>query len=131
LIGLDTNVLVRFLVKDDNAQTARAVALMNRAERDGDALFVSDVVLCELVWVLESSYDVARSEIAATLAQLLRAHQLVFQDSDVIARALSAYQSGRGDFADYVIRELARVAGAERIATFDKALLKEHGFELP
>lgn len=131
MIGLDTNVLVRFLVKDNDAQTRRAVALVKHALDENEALYVSDVVLCELVWVLETSYSVGREEIAANMAKLLRARQLAFRDADMSARALDAYQAGRGDFADYVIREDARAAGADTIATFDKALLKDQGFRLP
>lgn len=131
MIGLDTNVLVRFLVKDYNVQTRRAVALVKRALDENQALYVSDVVLCELVWVLETSYRVGRDEIAGNLAKLLRARQLAFRDADMLARALGAYQVGRGDFADYVIREDARTAGSDAVATFDKALLKDKGFRLP
>ena len=131
MIGLDTNVLVRFLVQDDDAQTRRAVALVKYALDENEALYVSDVVLCELVWVLETSYAVGRDEIAANMAKLLRARQLAFRDADMLSRALEAYQAGRGDFADYVIREDARVAGADAVATFDKALLKDQGFRLP
>jgi len=84
-----------------------------------------------LVWVLETSYRVGRDEIAGNLAKLLRSRQLAFRDADLLARAVDAYQAGRGDFADYVIREDARSAGAETVATFDKALLKDTGFRLP
>lgn len=131
MIGLDTNVLVRFLVKDNDVQTRRAVALVKRAVDENEALYVSDVVLCELVWVLESSYGVGRDEIAAHVAKLLRARQLAFRDADMLARALDAYQTGRGDFADYVIRGDALAAGADSVATFDKALLRDKGFRLP
>jgi predicted nucleic-acid-binding protein len=131
VIALDTNLLVRFLVKDDEVQTRRVVALMKRALDRSEALYVCDVVLCELVWVLETSYGVEREEIASNLAKLLRARQLTFRDADLLSRALEAYHKGRGDFADYLIREDARSAGAEIVATFDKALLKDMGFQPP
>lgn len=131
MIALDTNVLVRFLVKDDEVQTRRVVGLMKRAQERNEVLYVSEVVLCELVWVLETSYGVGREEIAANMAKLLRARQLGFRNADLVARALDAYQIGRGDLADYLIREDAMLAGADVVATFDKALLKERGFRLP
>ncbi|MGH7717247.1 MAG: PIN domain-containing protein [Gemmatimonadaceae bacterium] len=131
MIALDTNVLVRFLVEDDEAQTAAAAALVDRAIASDDALFISDVVLCETVWVLAGSYRVARSQIATTLRDLLRARHLAFSAPDALARGLDAFGRGRGDFADYLIREHAREAGCEAVATFDRALLSERGFVAP
>ena len=131
MIALDTNVLVRFLVEDDEAQTAKAAALIEHTIDSGDALFVADVVLCETVWVLAGSYHVSRVEITKTLRDLLRAKHLIFAASDQLARALDAFAEGRGDFADYVIREHARAADCEAVATFDRALLQERGFVAP
>lgn len=131
MIALDTNVLVRLLVEDDDEQTARVVALLERAGRGAGSLFVPAVVLCEVVWVLDSAYGFGRGEIATALHGLLHARQLTFGDADLLERALSAYRAGRGDFADYLIREQARAAGCTRIATFDRALLREAGFERP
>jgi predicted nucleic-acid-binding protein len=131
MIALDTNVLVRFLVEDDRKQAARARALISRSAAAGIQLFVSDIVFCEIVWVLDSAYGFGREEIAAVLAQLLQTRQLTFQSSDRIAEALGAYGVGHGDFADYVIREEAMEAGCEVVVTFDKALLHEAGFRAP
>lgn len=130
-VALDTNVLVRFLVEDDAKQTADAAALIESAITADETLFVSDVVMCETVWVLSSVYQFARSEIAATLATLLRASHLAFRTTDLLVRAVEAFAQGRGDFADYVIRESAMEAGCEAVATFDRALLGERGFRAP
>jgi predicted nucleic-acid-binding protein len=129
VIALDTNVLVRILVVDDQRQSARAAALVRRAGEAGERLFVSDVVLCETMWVLTSSYRTPRDEVAGVLTRLLRSRELEFEDSDLLARALRAYEGGRGDLADYVIRERARRSGCSSVLTFDKVLLKEEGFE--
>ena len=131
MIALDTNVLVRFLVEDDKAQAAAAAALVDRAVEDDDPLFVSDVVLCEVVWVLEYSYKVARADVAGALGRLLHARHLSFAAPDLLASALAAFATGQGDFADYVIREHAFAAGCSAVATFDRALLKEAGFTKP
>lgn len=128
MIALDTNVLVRFLVEDDPAQTERARVFLQRIIDAGSTAFVSDVVLCEIVWVLERSYKLRRPEIARLLGRLLRANHLAFLSPDPLAPALEAYDEGRGDFADYVIREHARAHGCDAVATFDRALLKEPGF---
>lgn len=130
-LALDTNVLVRYLVEDDERQTRAAAALVDRAIAAGEPLFVSDLVLCETVWVLAGSYLVPRAEIGATLRDLVRAKHLEFATVDLLARAVEAFAQGKGDFADYVIREHARAAGYELVATFDRALLREQGFAAP
>ncbi len=131
MIALDTNVLVRFLVVDNKAQSAKAVKLVERVVASNETLFVSDVVICETVWVLLSAYQVSRTEISDILGQLLKATHLSFRDVDSLVRALEAFAAGKGDFADYVIKEHARAAGCEGVATFDRALLKEEGFVAP
>ena len=128
MIALDTNVLVRFLVEDDVAQTKRARALITRAIEEESGCFVSDVVMCELVWVLTSAYRVPKSEVARHLGSLLRARHFAYRSADRLSRALDAFSDGRGDFADYVIREDSAAAGCETLATFDKALHTERGF---
>lgn len=131
MIALDTNVLVRFLVEDDAVQTAKAAALMEKAVSDKATLFVSDVVLCETVWVLTSRYGFSRVEVAAVLRRVLDADHLSFQAPSQYARALDAFSNGKGDFADYVIREHCLAAGCTAVATFDQALLKEAGYQSP
>jgi len=128
VIALDTNVLVRYLVEDDAKQSALAAALINRTIADDAYLFVSDIVVCETVWVLSVSYKTARKQIAAVLRSLFRARHLEFAAADQLIRALDAFESGNGDFADYLIREHGRAADCESVATFDRMLLRERGF---
>lgn len=131
MIGLDTNVLVRFLVTDDEKQSRKATKLIEGAVERGEQLFISDIVMCETVWVLSSAYKFERAEIVEALAELVRARNVEFASTDRLARALDAYRSGGGDFADYLIREHAQAAGADTVATFDRALLAERGFTSP
>lgn len=131
MIAVDTNVLVRFLIEDDARQSAAAAALVERAVQSNDALYVSGIVLCETVWVLTGSYRVPRLDVVKTLQDLLRAKHLTFDNPDRLARAVDSFATGRGDFADYVIREDALAAGCSSIATFDRDLLRETGFERP
>jgi predicted nucleic-acid-binding protein len=131
VIALDTNVLVRFLVEDDRAQTRRARKLIQAAIREGEPCFVPEIVLCETVWVLDVSYRVSRADIAAVLRRLFAARQVKLEAPDLLARALAAFESGSGDFADYLIRERAKAAGCNEVATFDKKLLKDDMFVSP
>jgi predicted nucleic-acid-binding protein len=128
MIALDTNVLVRYLVEDDAAQSARAAKRIAGASSAGEQLFISSVVFCEVAWVLAVAYKVQKAELIRVLRDLLRARQLAFENADALIQALEAYERGRGDLADYVIRETALTYGCESIATFDKALTKEARF---
>ncbi len=131
MIAIDTNVLVRLLVKDDATQTRAVVRLFKGLDADGERARVSDVVMCELVWVLRSCYGFDRGQITTTIRQVLAARQLVFASPDRLLRALGAFETGRGDLADYLIREDARAAGCDSVVTFDKALHKEAAFISP
>jgi predicted nucleic-acid-binding protein len=131
MIGLDTNVLVRFLVEDDEEQCRRATRLIADAVERKEDLFISDLVMCETVWVLTSAYRFSRAEVAEVLSRFLRAKQITFASSDRLARTLDAFRNGSGDFADYLIREHAASGGCTTVMTFDKPLLKERGFTEP
>jgi len=131
MIAIDTNVLVRYLVNDDPKQARKAKALVHQLDSEEARAYVSDIVLCELVWVLARRYGFDRAQIGLTLKRLTGARQLRFISSDNILRAIGAYESGKGDFADYLIREHAAAAGCESVATFDKKLHGEAMFVSP
>ena len=122
--ALDTNLIVRFLVEDDAAQSALVAALIDAAAVAEERLFVGEVVLCEVAWVLARAYRFGKAEIAGALRSLLHARQIAVRDSAALHRALDA-------FADYVIREQARAAGAAPVVTFDRALHGEADFVAP
>lgn len=131
MIGLDTHVLVRFLVRDDEEQHQRVVELLRRGASDGERFFVGDVVLAEVVWVLASRYHCTREEISAVVRQLAEVQELVFDSTERVVRAQRAFERGRGGFADYLIAEGARDAGCASMATFDRALHSDDGFRPP
>ena len=131
MIALDTNVLVRFLVEDDKVQSRRARKLVEEAVMNQEDLFVPDLVVVETVWVLKRSYGLKREAIATVLRMLLGARNLRFESSDRMARAISAFEKGRGGFSDYLIREVASEWECESVATFDRVLQKESGFTRP
>ena len=128
MIALVTNVLVRFLVEDDPSQTQRARDRLQQVVDSDGRCFVSEIVLCELVWVLQRSYRVPRSEVLEKLRKLIRSRHLFFSDAGRVAAALDAYESGSGDFSDYLIREDSRSAGCDLVVTFDAALHRDAGF---
>jgi len=130
VIALDTNVLVRLVLQDDEAQAKVAERLIIRARREQTQLFVADIVWCELVWVLTRRAGLSRDDIASALDQLLRTELIIVADASIIDRALTAYRNGKGDFADYIVREQARASDADEVATFDRALKGEVGFRV-
>jgi predicted nucleic-acid-binding protein len=131
VICLDTNVLVRFLVEDDEQQSAEASRLIERAAESAKPLFVPQIVLCELVWVLSYAYRRRREEIVEVLQQLRRAAQLVIEAPDQVQRAIESYAAGAGDFADYLINERAVAHGCTTVATLDRALYSDKRFSPP
>lgn len=131
MIALDTNVLVRFIVEDGRAQSAAAAALIERTVRREERIFIAQIVLCELVWVLDHAYGFKRAEIAAALNQLRRAAQVSIEGADEVRRAIDAYASQRGDFADYLVAERAISAGCSSVVTFDRTLQSDTGFTAP
>ena len=128
--ALDTNVIVRYLVQDDPDQSRKATALIEGAASRGERLFVTAVVLCELVWVLRGAYEYGRDEIASALEKILAAIEFWVEDRDIAHRALADFRDEGGDFADYLIGWRARKAGVEKTATFDRRLRKSPLFEV-
>lgn len=130
MIGLDTNVLVRYLVGDNLAQAQIASRLIKAASREGETFFVNQVVLCELVWVLESAYGYSKGEIVGVLEKILLTEQVSIEDRDSAWAALNLYRKARGDFSDYLIGAANRNSGCSRTVTFDRLLRDEPTFEL-
>jgi predicted nucleic-acid-binding protein len=127
MIGLDTNLLVRYLTHDDAAQYR---AVMHLLARKGAGFFVPDLVLVEVDWVLTSLYQWTAVEVAETFSRLLTIHNLAFENEDRLRAALHAALHAvlRGaDLSDELIAARCQEAGCAKLATFDQALAKHHG----
>lgn len=130
--GLDTDVLLRLLLRDDEAQARRALAFVERSVRDGEVLHVSLPVLCELTWLLAGrTANLGREELAATVERLLDTHGIELQSRDAVREALADYRAGDADFADCLMGRLDRRAGCRDTATFDLRLARSEGFTVP
>lgn len=128
MIGIDTNILVRFLTQDDAGQARRVDALIANAESADERLHVDAIVLCECVWVLGRAYGFDKATLADTLDRILSTALFSFDDRDSLRVALEEYRDGAGDFADYVIGQRNAVAGCRHTVTFDRALKASGGF---
>ena len=130
MIGLDTNVLVRYLTQDDAAQARRAGALIAESTAGGGRCYLSPVVLCELTWVLREAYDQTKSSLLSTLDLLLSTRQFEIGEKDLVRDAVEAFRTGRADFADYLIGAMSRRDGCAETVTFDRRLRDAAGFRL-
>ena len=129
MIGLDTNVIVRYLAQDDVRQAAMATRLIEGSLSAEARGFVSIITLAEVVWVMISNYRAARTAVADIVEGLLTAPQLAIEKADVIWRALRAFRESKADFSDAVIVELGRDAGCAKTVTFDRRSAAHPGFE--
>lgn len=129
MIGLDTNVLVRYVVQDDPQQSAAATRLIEHKLSAEDPGFVTLIGLAELEWVLEDCYKADRRQVATVIEGLLTTKQILVEQSDVAWRALRQWKDSASDLSDALIGELSIAAGCKSVATFDKGASKLAGFE--
>ncbi len=129
MIGLDTNVLVRYIAQDDTKQSPLATRLIESLTPDARG-YVSLVSLVELVWVLSDCYSMSREELGLTLESLLRTKELVVAHADTAWQALRLYKAGKADFADCLIERLGSADGCEHTATFDRDAARYCGMRL-
>jgi predicted nucleic-acid-binding protein len=128
MLGLDTNVLVRYLVRDDQTQFEKARSLINREVNTGEPVLVSLVVLLETEWVLRSRYELKKSEIVAAFSSLLDVAELDFEDEPSVEQAVYRWKDSRAEFADCLINARNLRLGCRATATFDAKALKIEGF---
>jgi predicted nucleic-acid-binding protein len=119
MVGLDTNVVVRYLTHDDPAQAAAAVKVIDSLSSDSPG-FLSLIVIVELVWVLEVSYRFKKNEIEQVLETLLRSKELVIEQAEIVWQALRNFSASRGDFADCLIERCGHAAECKYTVTFDQ-----------
>jgi predicted nucleic-acid-binding protein len=124
MTGLDTNVLVRYLVQDEPAQSARATRLIEHELSDREPGYIGLVVLVETCRVLKCLYGATPAELRDTVRDLLDTRQLVVERRAVVAAALARLGDGAGDIADALVVEGASEAGCARTVTFDKAAVR-------
>jgi predicted nucleic-acid-binding protein len=128
MLGIDTNVLVRYLVRDDQSQYERARRLIHREVSTGEPVLVSLLVLLEMEWVLRSRYELAKPEIVAVLSSLLQTAELAFEDEPSVENAIYSWKNSLAEFADCLIDARNRQLGCRATATFDRKALKLSGF---
>lgn len=118
MIGLDTNVVVRYFAQDHERQSAQASDLMDSLTSESPG-FISTVVLVELVWVMQGAYKATKVEIVTILQQLLQTREIIVQDAAVALQALARFSNSKAGFADCLIERIGYRHGCESTLTFD------------
>lgn len=129
MIGLDTNVLVRYIMQDDAKQSPKATKLIESLDAENPG-YITMVSIVELYWVLTSSYELTGQQVAQALEAILRTKQLLVERADQVMRALRVFGDGKADFADCLIERSASGAGCEQTMTFDVKATKFAGMTL-
>ena len=124
MIGLDTNVLVRYFVQDDVAQAKLATQLIELECTTQQPGLISTIVLCELVWVFESAYRYEKSLICDVMERLLITAEFEIESSIQVRAALREFQTGGADFSDCLIQHLNQARACDYTATFDRKAAK-------
>jgi predicted nucleic-acid-binding protein len=130
VIGLDTNVIVRYLVQDDPKQSAAATRFIERSISPESPGYITGITLCEVVWVLAECYGADRARIKTVLEGLLSSKQLAVEEADLVWKALRAWDASSADFSDALIGEIVGARGGSKTVTFDRAAARLPGFEL-
>lgn len=120
MIGLDTNVLIRYLTQDDKKQAAKASRLVEETLSADEPGFVTLIAVVEIAWVLESCYGVDHDNQLVVLHELLTTRQLVIERADLVYRALKRCNDRKADFSDALITVISEENGCEKVFTFDK-----------
>jgi predicted nucleic-acid-binding protein len=130
MIGLDTNIVVRYLAQDDPVQSPKATEILERQLNEDEPGFVSLVTIAETVWVLNRLYGLSDQEIAHAIERILQADSLVVQNEQEVFSAMIALKSGSGTFADALIASIGTWAGCSSTLTFDRKSTRIKGFEV-
>lgn len=129
MIALDTNVLIRYFIADDKKQFGRVVKYLEKNCSDVNPAFVSSIVLCEIVWVLEVSYSYKKSVIIDVIGRMLTTSELLIEHQDAAISALRSFEEGKADFSDYYIAYIGKKFKVDKTITFDKKAAKHNLFE--
>jgi predicted nucleic-acid-binding protein len=124
MIGLDTNVLVRYLAQDEPVQAALAARVLERELTEDAPGFIGLVVLIETIWVLQRLYRASTAEVRETVNDLLGSRSIVVENREVVARALTATEKDSCGFADAIIAASALNAGCNKIVSFDRGAVR-------
>jgi len=130
MIAIDTNILIRFLVRDDTKQTDKVYKLFKNAEKQHEELYIPILVMLEVIWVLESVYEINRTDLLNALSKLILMPILCFENLSAIQSFILDAKDSSFDLPDLLIAHSAKLKSCEKVITFDKKASKHQLFEL-
>lgn len=129
MIGIDTNVIVRYIVQDDPKQTKAATKLIEQSCSKDNPGYINHIVLCEIVWVLRRNYKLDKQSICQVIEQIMRTDRLLIEDIQLVWKALEAFKETKADFADGLLGQRNLQAGCQYTATLDNAASATNGYK--
>lgn len=130
MIGIDTNILVRYLTQDDIEQAKIAEQVFDGYAASNHLLFINNIVICELIWVLEKGYKYSKLDIGSAIKQILSTKEFAFESQKLLWLALNQYIQNKLDFSDALIGEVNKEFGCSKTLTFDQAAMKADNFTM-
>ncbi len=130
MIGIDTNILVRYIAQDDELQSHIATEFIENYCSNDNKIFVNHLVICELVWVLKKCYKLSKPKTINVIQHILQISQFSIENAQIIWQALTDYKKGSADFADYVVGRTNIFNNCDETITFDKKASESNGFSL-
>ena len=128
MIAIDTNILVRYITQDDDSQSKAAESLLAKYSNKIQSIFINNIVMCELVWVLEKGYKYTQQQISSTIRIILSTEEFAFEYHNVLWLALEEYELKNTDFSDSLISKLNYNLGYKQTFSFDKSAIKNNLF---
>jgi predicted nucleic-acid-binding protein len=119
MIGVDTNVLVRYIIEDDKTQAVKAARLIEKYSGKAGSVFINNIVLCELIWVLERGYKYKKDHVVQLLKNILTTIEFSFEDHQILWVCTAEYEKSTADFSDILIGNLNKKSGCSHTYTFD------------
>ena len=129
MIGIDTNVMVRYIVQDDPQQAKAASKLIENSCNSDNPGYINHIVLCEIVWVLKRNYKLNKAIICQVIEQIMRTDRLMIEDIQLVWRALETFKVTKADFADCLLGQKNLQAGCQYTATLDDAASETTGYK--
>jgi predicted nucleic-acid-binding protein len=130
MIGVDTNILVRYFTQDDPAQAQIVEKIIENYATSPNSLFINNIVMCELVWVLERGYKYSKEQVGIVINQMLSTEEFAFEKQELLWLALREYVQNKSDYSDALIGLINKYSGCHKTLTFDQGAAKTDNFKL-
>ena len=131
MIGIDTNILVRYLTQDDEKQAAIINKIIAQYENQAHSMFINNIVICELIWVLERGYKYSKKEIISAVRVILSTTEFAFEQPEILWLSLNDYEKYNADFSDILLSKINKIYDCDYTITFDNKATNLKEFNTP